>query len=99
MSCKEYPSPDMGCVGQVINLYVSGVPLSLAERAAHDELLVALPPPMHHGLRVRVWDDNYPSTPYPGLTVGMRDVTVVASDEVLVPYTSFNMDNVPWEKL
>jgi len=95
---REYPSPDMGCVGQVINLYVETLPNTDADRAAYDALQAQLPPPMQHGLRMRVWSQWY-STPYPGLTVGMRDVTVVASNEVLVPLVDFDMASVPWDKL
>lgn len=99
MICQEYPSPDMGCVGQVINLYVETLPNTDDDRAAYDSLQSQLPPPMQHGLRMRVWDQWYPDVVFPGLTVGMRDVTVVASNEILVPLVDFNMDNVPWEKL
>lgn len=99
MTCREYPNPDMGCVGQVINLYLEALPHTDDDRAAYDALQAQLPPPMQHGLRARVWSQWYPEVPYPGLTVGMRDVTVVASNEVLVPYATFDMASVPWEKL
>lgn len=94
-----YPSPDMGRLGQVINLYVEAESLSPTERAAYDALLFQLPPPEQHGIRTRVWKFWYPDAPYPGLTVGMRDVTVSASNEILVPYDDFVMANVPWDKL
>lgn len=97
--CEAYPSPDMGCVGEVINLYVENDALTDEERAAYDQLADSLPPPMQHGIRTRVWRFWYPSVPYPGLTVGMRDVTVTASNEVLIPYSTFDMNSVPWEKL
>lgn len=99
MSCEEFPSTDMGRVGQVINFYVQGDSLTELERLAHDNLVESLPPPMQHGLRTRVWHRWYPEAPYPGLTVGMRDVTVVSSNEILIPYGDFDIDNVPWEKL
>lgn len=95
----RFPSSDMGRYGQVINLYVEGDSLTDTERFAFSDLVKQLPPPMQHGVRTRVWHRWYPETPYPGLTVGMRDVTVAASNEVLIPYASFNMDNVPWDKL
>lgn len=100
-SLKElsYPSPDMGCVGQVINLYVEADSLTPTERTAFSALVKSLPPPMQHGVRTRVWHRWYAGAPYPGLTVGMRDVTVAASNELLIPYEDFNMDNVPWDKL
>lgn len=93
-----FPSSDMGRYGQVVNLYVEAPSLSPAERTAFSDLVLQLPPPMQHGIRTRVWSHWY-STPYPGLTVGLRDVTVVASNEVLIPYDDFVMNNVPWEKL
>ncbi|ATW58280.1 hypothetical protein CNR37_00073 [Pseudomonas phage ventosus] len=94
-----YPSPDMGRFGQVINLYVENPENTQEERAAYSQLVLQLPPPMQHGVRTRVWRHWYPDTPYPGLTVGMRDVTVTASNEVLIPYEDFVMANVPWDKL
>lgn len=94
-----FPSPDMGRYGQVINLYVEGDSLTDSERFAFSQLVLQLPPPMQHGIRTRVWHRWYPATPYPGLTVGMRDVTVVASNEVLIPYATFDMASVPWDKL
>lgn len=94
-----YPSPDMGRYGQVINLYVENGVVSPLERIALDTLLQQLPPPEQHGIRTRVWRFWYPDVPYPGLTVGMRDVTVAASNEILIPYEDFNMSNVPWDKL
>ncbi|WPJ20537.1 hypothetical protein vBPFY1MI_78 [Pseudomonas phage vB_PF_Y1-MI] len=98
-SCEGYPSPDMGRWGQVISLYVEDVPLSPTERSAHEHLAATLPPPMEHGMRVRVWKHWYPDAAYPGLTIGLRDITVSASNEVLIPYDEFKMENVPWEKL
>lgn len=95
----NFPSPDMGRYGQVINLYVEAESLSQPERAAFSALVLQLPPPMQHGIRTRVWRFWYPDVPYPGLTVGMRDVTVAASNEVLIPYASFDMNAVPWDKL
>ncbi|QYW06699.1 hypothetical protein uav_168 [Pseudomonas phage UAVern] len=94
-----YPSPDMGRFGQVINLYVQDPVCTPEERAAFSALVLQLPPPMQHGVRTRVWRFFYPDAPYPGLTVGMRDVTVTASNEVLVPYDTFDMNSVPWDKL
>lgn len=94
-----YPSPDMGRFGQVINLYTENDALTPTELSAYSTLVKQLPPPMQHGVRARTWRHWYPDAPYPGLTVGMRDVTVVASNEVLIPYEDFNMDNVPWDKL
>lgn len=95
----SYASPDMGAFGQVINLYVQNDILSSLERLAFSELVKSLPPPMQHGVRTRVWSRWYPSTPYPGLTVGMKDITVNASNEVLIDYGVFDIDNVPWDKL
>ena len=89
----------MGCVGQVINLYVETLPNTDDDRAAYNDLQASLPPPMQHGMRMRVWNQWYPLVDYPGLTVGLRDVTVVASNEVLVPFEDFDISNVPWEKL
>jgi len=94
-----YPNPSMGHFGQVINLYVENPECTDAERSAFSALVLQLPPPMQHGIRTRVWRFFYPDVPYPGLTVGMRDVTVTASNEVLVPYDDFVMANVPWDKL
>ena len=94
-----YESPFMGEVGQVINLYVNNNPQTAQERQAFFDLAKALPPPMKHGVRVRLWEQWYPEAPYPGLTVGMRDVTVTASNELLIPYDDFVMANVPWDKL
>lgn len=94
-----FPSSDMGRYGQVINLYVENNPQTDAERAAYADLVSQLPPPQQHGVRIRLWSAFYPEVPYPGLTVGMRDVTVAASNEVLIPYEDFNMANVPWDKL
>lgn len=94
-----YQSPDMGLVGKVINIYVENVPLTEEEREAYDSLVSQLPPPMDRGVRVRVWRFWYPNTPFPGITVGLRDLTVIASSEVLVPFEEFNMENVPWEKI
>lgn len=94
-----YPNPSMGRFGKVINLYVQNESLDPTERAAFDDLVSQLPPPMEHGIRTRVWKFWYPDVPYPGLTVGLRDVTVAASNEVLIPYLTFNMANVPWDKL
>lgn len=93
-----YPSPDMGRYGQVINLYVEADSLSPTELTAYSTLVKQLPP-MQHGVRTRVWHRWYPDTAYPGLTVGMRDVTVTASNEVLIPYDTFDMNSVPWDKL
>lgn len=97
--CEGYLSPDMGLVGQVVNLYVQDVPMTPTERLAYSELVKQLPPPMQHGVRPRVWRFWYPDISYPGLTVGMRDITVVASSEVLIPYEDFQMENVPWDKI
>lgn len=94
-----FPSSDMGRFGQVINLYVENPVLSDTELTAWYSLLQQLPPPEQHGVRTRVWRFFYPLVDYPGLTVGMRDVTVAASTEVLVPLASFDINNVPWEKL
>lgn len=95
----NFPTSDMGGFGQVINLYVENPVVSDTELAAWYSLLQQLPPPEQHGIRTRVWRFFYPDTPYPGLTVGMRDVTVSASNEVLIPYDTFDINNVPWEKL
>lgn len=95
----NFPSPDMGRYGQVINLYVEDIVCTDTERSAFSALVLQLPPPMQHGIRTRVWKHWYPDAPYPGLTVGMRDVTVVASNEVLIPYAIFDMASVPWDKL
>lgn len=94
-----FPSSDMGRYGQVINLYVENPVCTQEERAAYSQLVLQLPPPMQHGVRTRVWRFFYPDAPYPGLTVGMRDVTVVASNEVLIPFDTFDMNAVPWDKL
>lgn len=94
-----FPSSDMGRFGQVINLYVQGDALTSLERLAFSELVKSLPAPMQHGVRTRVWHRWYPSVAYPGLTVGMRDVTVAASNEVLIPYGDFDITAVPWDKL
>lgn len=97
--CVDYQSPDMGLFGQVINLYVEHEALNPTERAAFSVLVLQLPPPMQHGIRTKVWRFSYPTVPYPGLTVGMRDITIISSSEVLVPYDEFNMENVPWDKI
>lgn len=94
-----YPSPDMGRLGQVINLYIEDVIATQEENEAFASLALSLTPPMQHGIRTRVWKFWYPDVPYPGLTVGMRDVTVSASNEILIPYDDFVMANVPWDKL
>lgn len=94
-----FPSSDMGRYGQVINLYVEDVVCTDAERSAFSALVLQLPPPMQHGIRTRVWRFFYPLVDYPGLTVGMRDVTVAASNEILIAYDDFVINNVPWEKL
>lgn len=98
-ACNGYPSPDMGRVGQVINMYVEHEALSVAERAAFSALVLQLPPPMQHGIRTRVWRFFYPSAPYPGIMIGMRDITVIESSEILIPYDQFEMGNVPWSKI
>lgn len=94
-----YDNPSMGHFGQVINLYVQNDALTSLERLAFNSLVESLPPPMQHGVRTRVWYRWYPDVAYPGLTVGMRDVTVVASDEVLIDYGIFDINSVPWDKL
>lgn len=94
-----FPSPDMGRYGQVINLYVEDNPQTDTERLVYNTLVAQLPPPQQHGVRIRVWKTFYPNTPYPGLTVGMKDVTVVSSNEILIAYDDFVMANVPWDKL
>lgn len=99
LGCDGYPSPDMGRFGQVINLYVEHEALSPTERAAFSALVLQLPPPMQHGIRTKVWRFNYPEMPYPGMMVGMRDITVVSSNEILVPYEEFDMGSVPWDKV
>ncbi|WYV99815.1 hypothetical protein Roomu2_00135 [Pseudomonas phage vB_PpuM-Roomu-2] len=98
MDCG-YVSPFVNEIGKQIIFYASANPLPADERAKYQNLVDTLPPRPDCGISINQWAAVYPNVAFLGVMIGMRDLTVASSTEVLVPYESFNMEQVPWEKL
>ncbi|WYV99127.1 hypothetical protein Amme3_00131 [Pseudomonas phage vB_PpuM-Amme-3] len=98
MDCG-YVSPFVNEIGKQIIFYASANHLPADERAKYQNLVDTLPPRPDCGISINQWAAVYPNVAFPGVMIGMRDLTVASSTEVLIPYESFNMEQVPWEKL
>lgn len=98
MDCG-YVSPFVNVIGKQIIFYASANPLPADERAKYQHLVDTLPPRPDCGIAINQWSVVYPNVTFPGVMIGMRDLTVASSAEVLIPYDSFNMEQVPWDKL
>lgn len=98
MDCG-YVSPFVNVIGKQIIFYASANPLPADERAKYEALLAQLPPRPDCGIAINQWPVVYPDVPFTEVMIGMRDLTVVSSTEVLIPYDEFNMEQVPWDKL
>lgn len=94
-----YASPRVDIYGRTITMYVGNIPLNGDETVAYQTLLQKLPPDPTCGIQIKKWFDYYPTAPFFGIMIGLRDMTVAQSIEVLVPYADFNMEAVPWDKL
>lgn len=83
-----------------INFYVQDVPLILSEATMHINLVQQLPRGLPYGVRTRVWSTFYPDTAFLGEMVSYNILDESgASVEVMFPYASFNMADVPWEDI
>lgn len=81
-----------------VNFYVESQPMSTIDKGLFKELYKALPLGMQRGIRIRTWDQWYPTVGFPGIMVGYNIYNEQGeSIEVLATYLMFNMDAVPWE--
>lgn len=96
-----YPPGYVAEIGKVINYYSFGRIASTAELLEHKSLVNRLPPVYLYGIRMRPWSDWYPDTPFTETMVGLyvKSPDCLTVMEMLIPYSEFNMDNVPWDKL
>lgn len=85
---------------KAINFYVQDVPLVTDEAAMLRTLHAALPKGLPYGIRTRVWSTFFPDTAFLGEMVSYVELDESgASVEVMFPYASFVMANVPWEDI
>lgn len=96
---QGYYSPFVNVIGKQIIFYASANPLPADERAKYETLMAQLPPRPDCGIAINQWSVVYPNIAFTGVMIGMRDLTVASSTEILIPYESFNMEQVPWDKL
>lgn len=85
---------------KAINFYVQDVPLVADEAAKLQTLYAALPKGLPYGIRTRVWKTFFPDTLFLGefISYNIWD-DLGQAVEVMTPYNSFIMANVPWEDI